>query len=153
MAIASRLKIMLVDDEMYVLESLKAILREANHTVEGFSNPIKALDAYKKKHDYDLVISDIRMPDMTGDVLITEIRKIVPDQICVAITAYADKDKLTQIIKSGHVFRILLKPWKNAEILKTAEHAAVEIQKRKAAAQTQPGQGAGSQDGNAGTYV
>jgi CheY-like chemotaxis protein len=131
-----RLKIMIVDDEMYVLESLKAILRDSGHIVEGFNSPVKALDAYKKKGDYDLIITDIRMPEMTGGQLIAEIKKIKPDQHCIGITAYADKETLAPIIKSGAVDRILLKPWKNADVQKTIELLGADIQKKKIAAQS-----------------
>jgi len=136
---ALRLKIMLVDDQVYVLESLKAVLREGNHTVEGFNDPVKALAAFKEKRDYDLVITDIRMPVLTGDKLIHEIHAIDPGQLCIALTAYAERDVLTDIVKEGHVVRVLLKPWKNADVLKTVEQAGAEIEKRRsAAAATQP---------------
>nr|CAI78692.1 putative two-component response regulator protein [uncultured Gammaproteobacteria bacterium] len=134
-----RLKIMLVDDEMYVLESLKALLRENGHTVEGFNSPTKALEAFKKKGDFDLVISDIRMPEMTGGQLIAEIKKIKPDQHCIGITAYANKETLAPVIKSGGVDRILLKPWKNADVLNTVEQLGAAIRKKKMAGQAGAG--------------
>ena len=71
--------ILLVDDESDIVNLFKDFLENKNYDVIGFTNPLKALQHYKTNWDrYGLVISDIRMPEMTGYDLLKNIKKLMP---------------------------------------------------------------------------
>ena len=78
MPINTKLKsILLVDDESDIVNLFKDLLENGNYEVIGFTNPVKALKHYKTNWNrYGLVISDIRMPEMTGFDLLKNIKKI-----------------------------------------------------------------------------
>ena len=79
-----KLRIMIVDDEADIAEVLGRGLTNQGHSVSFFTQPIEALEAYKQKNnEFDVVISDIRMPDMDGFKLARSLWKITPNQqIC-----------------------------------------------------------------------
>ena len=78
MPINTKLKsILLVDDEFDIVNLFKELLENKNYEVIGFTNPLEALEHYKTNcNQYGLVISDIRMPGMTGFDLLKNIKKI-----------------------------------------------------------------------------
>ncbi len=78
MSINTKLKsILLVDDEFDIVNLFKDLLENRNYEVIGFTNPLEALEHYKTNwNQYGLVISDIRMPEMTGFDLLKNIKKI-----------------------------------------------------------------------------
>ncbi|HEX2406983.1 MAG TPA: response regulator [Nitrososphaeraceae archaeon] len=69
--------ILLVDDESDIVNLFKCVLESRNYEVYGSTNPLEALKHYKTNYDkYELVISDIRMPGMTGFELVKIVKKI-----------------------------------------------------------------------------
>jgi DNA-binding NtrC family response regulator len=78
MPLNTKLKsILLVDDEFDIVNLFKDLLENKNYEVIGFTNPLEALENYKTNFaQYGLVISDIRMPGMTGFDLLKNIKKI-----------------------------------------------------------------------------
>ena len=78
MPISTKLKsILLVDDEFDIVNLFKDLLENKNYEVIAFTNPLEALEHYKTNcNQYGLVISDIRMPGMTGFDLLKNIKKI-----------------------------------------------------------------------------
>jgi DNA-binding response OmpR family regulator len=70
-----RIKVLIVDDEPYVNLTLKMVLEEKSFEVITFTNPMSALENFRKGL-YDLLILDVKMPNMTGFQLYREIKKI-----------------------------------------------------------------------------
>ena len=104
-------QVLLVDDEHFLRQSLRRRLEE---TAEDFrvvaeaSNGLEALDAMKK-HDIQVVITDIRMPDMDGLTLAADIHETYPDVRTVILSGYAEFDYAREALRSG-VTNYLLKP-------------------------------------------
>ena len=90
MSINSRSKsILLVDDEPDIVYLFKYVLESRNYDVYGFTNPLEALEHYKPNcARYGLVISDIRMPVMTGFDLLKNVRKIDVNIPIILMSAY-----------------------------------------------------------------
>lgn len=87
-------KIAIVDDEQNILITLKKYLdRSGNFEIDTFDNPITALSAIKSGK-YDLVISDIMMPQMNGIDLLKDVRKTSPNQKFIMITAFSTEEKI-----------------------------------------------------------
>ena len=96
-------RILAVDDELDILTIIKMSLERYNHKVDTFSNPLKALSHFEKNPAYDLVITDIRMPYMTGYELASRLRAIDPgwvkdprQELSRIIPARAVVDRLTK---------------------------------------------------------
>ena len=116
-------RILAVDDEPDILTIIKMSLERYNHQVDVFSNPLKALSHFEKNPGYDLVITDIRMPYMTGYELATRLRHIDRSVKVVLITAFdVDADVLKNILPAVGVDGVLRKPSALTEICSIVEH-------------------------------
>jgi CheY-like chemotaxis protein len=82
-------RILIVDDNRNGLLARKSVLQEHGYVVDSYSSPEEALAQFKQQA-YDLVVTDYRMPKMTGSELITEIRRIKPEIPIVLISSMVD---------------------------------------------------------------
>ncbi len=103
-------KVLLVDDEFEVLAVLEALLEDDFdiQTAQGGAEALKIMEA---QSDLDLVITDQRMPGMTGVELLAIIAERWPDLYRIVLTAYSDVDPIVAAINEGSVDRFVLKPW------------------------------------------
>lgn len=116
--------ILCVDDEKQILSSLKRLLRKENFdlfTATNGEDGFKIM-ASRKIH---LVISDHRMPGMSGISFLAKIRETYPDTIRILLTGYTQIDSIKASINEGHVYKFLLKPW-NDDNLKQEIRKALE---------------------------
>jgi DNA-binding NtrC family response regulator len=85
--------ILLVDDELDIVNLFTEAFKSRNYNVFGFTNPLKALEHYKKSYDqYEIVISDIRMPEMNGFDLVKNLKNIHKNISIILMSAYNDID-------------------------------------------------------------
>jgi len=85
-------RILFVDDEESIVRMGCQRLERLGYNVEATTNPIEALDLFRSKSDqYDLVITDLTMPQMTGDNLVKEILNIRPDTPIILCTGFSEK--------------------------------------------------------------
>jgi two-component system response regulator YesN len=120
--------VLLVDDEFPILETLKSSIPWQEFGVDTLLTAIdgmQALDKMKKQR-VDLLITDIRMPNMDGLELLKEVRAIFPYTHCVLLTAYSDFEYAQRAIKLG-VDNYLLKPFQREEMEETIEKALDNI--------------------------
>lgn len=103
-------KILLVDDEETLRWALHEALTEEGYAVDNTSDGVQALE-FIRKANYDLVISDLRMPTIGGLQLISEIKKIRPDVKSIIITAYGSIETVIEAMHIG-VSDFLTKPFK-----------------------------------------
>ncbi len=109
-------RILLVDDEIPVLEIEAEILRRLGYSITALPQSRQALDAVAEHpHAHDLVITDISLPEMTGDRLVAEIRKIRPDLPVIVCTGFSDNLAEQKAKKLG-IQGILMKPVARAEL-------------------------------------
>jgi len=102
------LKIIIVEDDKSALESLAELLSLDNFDVTPFSDPLKALN-FIKNNNVDLVISDIKMPHLTGMELLEEIKNFNSSIDVILITAFGDISIAVNAIKKG-ASHYILKP-------------------------------------------
>jgi response regulator RpfG family c-di-GMP phosphodiesterase len=100
--------ILCVDDEPNVLEGLKRQLRRQDVTTA--IGPVAGLDAVKQQGPFALVISDYRMPEMTGAEFLRQVRQISPETVTIMLTGCADLDVAVSALHDGRIFRFLSKP-------------------------------------------
>lgn len=112
------IQILLVDDEPNILKALARILKR--YTVTTANSGIEGL-LLAKSTEFDIVISDYRMPEMDGITFLEKFMVIIPDAIRIIVTGYADLDAAQSAINKLGVFRFIKKPWNNLEILNAVE--------------------------------
>ena len=77
-----------------------------------------------KRFNPHVVISDQRMPEMTGVEFLRQVKDFAPQTVRILLTGYSDLASIVGSINEGEVFRFISKPWDNAEIQKTIGEAA-----------------------------
>jgi CheY-like chemotaxis protein len=110
------LNILLVDDEKPILSSIKSFLEAKGHSVVTTPSGKKGLRIFKDR-TFDLVLSDITIPDIDGLQLISQIRSIDKQVKLIALTGHLEEEKLKSAMKVG-ADRILVKPFKNEDLHK-----------------------------------
>jgi len=124
-------KILVVDDEPVVVKSCERILTPEGYTVDNASNGTEAT-VKLGKDGYDLVITDLMMPDMSGLELIRWIRNSKPDTGIVVITGYPSQDSIKEAL-SLRILDYLPKPFSPALLLEVTQKALEYKQTRPAA--------------------
>jgi response regulator RpfG family c-di-GMP phosphodiesterase len=104
-----------VDDEIGVLESLADLLRKEFHVL-ATSDPDQALKVLETE-DVAVVLTDQRMPKLTGSELLVKALNLSPTTVRVLLTGYADIEVVIQAVNESKAFYYLTKPWSNAQIL------------------------------------
>lgn len=112
----SRHKIMLVDDERLVLNALERSLRREGYELIIFQSGADALEYLKKDPNVDVIVSDHRMPRMTGLELLIEARRQYPGIVRILLTGHADISVAIEAINEGKLYRFLTKPWQDVEL-------------------------------------
>jgi PAS domain S-box-containing protein len=99
--------ILFVDDEPKVVVVVEQMLKSLGYQVEAFTNPAMAIDRFDQVPDhFDMVISDIAMPKMTGEKLIKQVRLIRPDIPAILVTGYSEKIDQSSAAALGCLFAI-----------------------------------------------
>ncbi len=110
--------VLFVDDEVPVLNALKRLVGNLGYEVLTCDSPLEALTLLKSRSIH-LIVSDYRMPKMTGAEFLREVRKLRPESVRLVLSGYADAQVVTEMIEKGEIFRFLMKPW-DAQELKAA---------------------------------
>lgn len=116
-----RFRILYVDDEEQNLVSFKATFRR-EYPILTAKSAIEALDMLKA-HDVQLIITDQRMPQMTGVQFLEQVLPIYPDTVRIILTGFSDLEAVISAINMGRVFRYITKPWDENELRMTLENA------------------------------
>lgn len=114
-------KILVVDDESANLRTLERIFRNDYSVLTAQSGP-EAL-AILEQHDVALLISDQRMPGMTGIELLQKTVQLRPHMVRILLTGYTDVGTLIEAINCGHVYKYVTKPWNNDDLSVTVSRA------------------------------
>jgi len=118
------INVLYVDDEQNNLLSFKAAFRREFNVYTAISGH-EALEIVKNE-DIDIIITDQRMPNMTGVEFLQHVIPIAPNPIRILLTGYSDINAVVDAINKGEVYRYLTKPWDN-EFLKTTIRQAHEV--------------------------
>lgn len=110
--------ILFVDDDRDILNSVQRVF--ADSEIDGLyvQSPEQALELCRRKR-IALIVSDNQMPGMSGIELLSRLKEESPQTVKILMTAYADLTTALQAINKGEVYRFLVKPWTNEELIKT----------------------------------
>lgn len=114
-------RVLVVDDDKVIREGLQRILKAEGYLVESFSSGRQALDCLEER-DFDLIITDLKMPGMSGLEVLQSIKVEHPDLPVILITGYAAIDNAVEVMKSG-ASDYLAKPFANEEIVQKVRKA------------------------------
>lgn len=115
--------ILIVDDEPYVLRAIQRLLKSLSVEVLVASDGMQAIQELRQNSGVAVIISDQFMPGMSGADLLEHVREEHPDAVRVMLTGNNDLATAIEAINRGDVFRFVLKPWKNNELLSIVEMA------------------------------
>jgi signal transduction histidine kinase len=121
--------VLLVDDEELNLKVLRSFLDDAWNVHEAISGA-QAL-AVADRVPLDVIVTDQRMPGMSGVDLLEEFRRRRPDVAGIVLTGYADMQVLESAINRANVFRFLRKPWEPNDVLQAIEQASTHVVQRR----------------------
>ena len=107
--------LLLVDDEPSILSALKRTLRSSAYRIITASGASQALDELAH-HRVGVIISDSRMPDVSGIELLRQVKERYPHVTRIMLSGYADLTALSAAINGGEIFRFIGKPWEEREI-------------------------------------
>ena len=117
--------ILVVDDEKEILSILKELLLEEGYRVTTALNGKAAIEQLKAGSDFAVILSDERMPEMTGNEFLNKAKILSPETTRIMITAYSSMETLEKAINRGEIYKFLSKPIKIDE-LKSVVQAGVE---------------------------
>lgn len=114
--------ILLVDDEASILKALVRLLRKTPYTVLTAPSGQEALELISEtEKPFSLIISDQRMPEMTGAEFLGKSKDMLPYAIRFLLTGYSEIDSIVEAINKGQIHRFIHKPWNDNDLLLTIE--------------------------------
>jgi DNA-binding NtrC family response regulator len=117
----SRQRLLLVDDEQDILDFLERALRR-RYQVTRCSDPLAALAELRQGH-FDVVITDQKMPALTGLELIEEIARSSPGTVRVLISGFTDAPEIARALAGRRIHNFVLKPIDSARLIEAIDTA------------------------------
>lgn len=108
--------ILFVDDEEHILKALRRLFIQTDYDTFFALSGKEALEILEKEK-VDLIITDMRMPEMDGYQLLKQVRKKYPDIMRVILSGYADEKEIINALQDGSTRMYLMKPWDNEKLL------------------------------------
>lgn len=125
----TKISVLYVDDEENNLISFKATFRLKYRIYTALSGG----DALRivEQHPIDIIITDQRMPQMTGVEFLEEVIKVNPEPMRILLTGYADMSAVVDAVNKGKIFHYLSKPWSEEELDETIRRAYEILAERR----------------------
>jgi response regulator RpfG family c-di-GMP phosphodiesterase len=115
-------RLLCVDDEANILNALRRLFRSQGYDVQTAGSGAQALELLEKSA-VDLVISDMRMPEMDGAQFLEQVRRRWPDTMRILLTGHSDMNSTIAAINQGGIYRYVSKPWNDSDMLMVARQA------------------------------
>ena len=137
-------KLLLLDDEESILSSLKRLFRRDGYEIFTATDAVAAFEILAE-HRIGVIISDQRMPGMSGTEFLRRVKDLYPDTIRIVLSGYTELQSITAAINEGAIYRFLTKPWEDEQLraaIREAfqrtelawENARLDLQAREAGA-------------------
>ena len=119
--------VLFVDDEQNILSSLRRLFRPVGYRILVASGGPEGLAMLEAEH-VDIVVSDMRMPQMSGAEFLAQVAQRWPQTMRILLTGYADLESTVDAVNKGHIYRYVSKPWDDND-LKLALRQALEVKR------------------------
>jgi len=114
--------LLLVDDEENIVAALVRLLRRDGYTILKAYSAAEGL-VLLSQHAVGVIISDQRMPSMTGSQFLTQAKELYPDTVRIVLSGYTELDSVTDAINRGAIYKFLTKPWDDDLLRENVEEA------------------------------
>ena len=121
--------LLLVDDEENIASALTRLLRREGYTILRASGGRAGLEVLAQQQ-VGVIISDQRMPEMTGTEFLMKVRELYPDTVRIVLSGYTDLSSVTDAINRGAIYKFLTKPWED-DLLKANVAEAFQLYEMK----------------------
>jgi DNA-binding NarL/FixJ family response regulator len=108
--------VLIVDDEPNVIHALKRLLRKEPIDVLSAQNGQEAL-SLMAEHTVDILLTDHRMPQMSGIELLSAVKDKYPDTLRMILTGYTDIDTIAECVNQGQIYKFFFKPWDDSQLV------------------------------------
>ena len=116
------INVLVVDDEECIVRALSRLLKPRYKVFQAESGE-EALEIIRS-NPIHVIVSDQRMPNMTGSELLTKVKLISPNTTRILLTGYSDLSAVMDSVNQGEIFRYITKPWLNEDFLTTVSQAS-----------------------------
>lgn len=116
-----RKRILFVDDEVEILKSFEMLFEDSDYEIVSAENGMEALEIIESE-EIDLIISDMRMPDMTGYELLSEVKKRFPQIVRIILSRAAEERIIFDSLQKNIAKLYILKPWEDANIISVVDN-------------------------------
>jgi response regulator RpfG family c-di-GMP phosphodiesterase len=107
--------LLLVDDETNIVSALKRLLRRDSYTIHTASSGQEGLDILAGQQ-IDVIVSDQRMPGMTGVEFLRQAKQLYPDTTRIVLSGYSELQSVVAAVNEGAVYKFLMKPWDDEQL-------------------------------------
>lgn len=114
--------LLLVDDEENITSSLSRMLRRDGYRILRAGSGQEGLEVLSQ-NPVGVIVSDQRMPEMTGTEFLSKVRELYPDTIRIVLSGYTDLNSVTDAINRGAIYKFLTKPWEDDLLRANIEEA------------------------------
>ena len=121
--------ILIVDDEGAILRSLRRLLRRQSWVILMAESGEEALDLLAQ-HDVQVILTDFRMPNMTGGELLSRVNLLYPEIVGLVLSGFAEFKAVVEAFDEGFIYKFLTKPWDESALLSEL-HQAFQVQSLK----------------------
>lgn len=111
----TRPTLLLLDDEANILRALIRVLRKDGYQILSTTSVREAFDLLAE-HNVQVIVSDQRMPEMSGTDFLSQVKDIYPDTVRIVLSGYTDLKSVTDAINEGAIYKFLTKPWDDQQI-------------------------------------
>ena len=115
---AQDVQVLFLDDEESIIDGVQRLFMRESFGIFATTDPDQAREALSK-YPIKVVVSDYRMPKITGVKFLKEVKDKYPDVVKILFTGYTDFSAVEEAINIGEVYRFISKPWKTSELLST----------------------------------
>ncbi len=119
---AGKPTVLLLDDEANILNALTRTLRRDGYRILATESPQQAFELLATE-DVQVIISDQRMPEMSGTEFLRRVKELHPETIQIVLSGYTDLKTVTTAINEGAIFKFLTKPWDDDELRQVVQQA------------------------------
>jgi two-component system, probable response regulator PhcQ len=123
-------RLLIIDDDPAVLAALRRVLRRGTAGglhIDTETDPLRALGLTRERH-YDVVVSDLKMPELDGVALLSLVGVVQPDAVRLLLTGSDDIGDAQRAISEAGVFRYLRKPWSDDELVAQVKAALAQAE-------------------------
>jgi response regulator RpfG family c-di-GMP phosphodiesterase len=114
--------LVVIDDEEQILLSLRSLFRRDGYKMHLFSSGEKGLEFLEKNYA-DVILCDMRMPEISGAELLEKSAKLCPDAINIIVSGYEEKAIIFDTISKGLARQYIMKPWEDEQLKKIVKEA------------------------------